>query len=217
MKVKSTLLLLSLFCACAAAQVSAQEAIRARTEAGQEVLLYPDGTWKFTGDLKPPGAAASRANFNKPAAARKLFKTERGKFGVWYDENKWQPTRRMNAESGKQSFNLVSGDGYAMIIAEELTIPMTALKRIALENAKQAAPDARIVLEEKRVVNGREILCLRIQGTIEQVPFTYYGYYYGGPAGTIQVITFTGQTLFNRYETEFTSFLNGLEIMETVQ
>jgi hypothetical protein len=217
MKAKSVLLLLLLFCMCGAARVSAQEAIRARTEAGQEVLLYPDGTWKFTGELKPPVTTAPRGRFNRPASARRVFKTERGNFSVWYDESKWQLSRRANTETGKQSFNLVNGDGYAMIIAEGLSIPMTALKRIALENARMAAPDARIILEEKRIVNGREVLCLKILGTIEQIPFTYYGYYYGGPAGTIQVITFTGQNLFNRYEAEFTSFLNGLEIDETEQ
>jgi len=40
----------------------------------------------------------------------------------------------------------------------------------------------------------------------------YYGYYYGGNEGTIQVITYTGKNLFNKYQQELTNFLNGLVV-----
>jgi hypothetical protein len=60
--------------------------------------------------------------------------------------------------------------------------------------------------------NGKEILCMKIDGTIEQIPFRYYGYYYGGKQGTIQLLTYTGQGLFEKYEADFLDFLNGLEI-----
>lgn len=56
------------------------------------------------------------------------------------------------------------------------------------------------------------LLCMKIEGTVKGIPFRYYGYYYGGKQGTIQILTFTGQTLFEKYEHDFTDFLNGLEI-----
>ena len=101
-----------------------------------------------------------------------------------------------------------------MVLSEGISIPISSLKKIALENAKAVAPDSKIVSEETRIVNGKEVLCLILEGTVEQIPFTYYGYYYGGKQGTIQVITFTGQSLFAKYKKEFTEFLNGLEIKD---
>lgn len=178
---------------------------RARTEAGKEVILYPDGTWKYFTGLTPT------VKYTKSASANKLFKTERGNFGIWIDESKWKVPRKSD-EEGKWQFQLIREDGYAMSLAEGIEIPITSLKELALENAQMAAQDSKIVFEENRVVNGREILCLKIEGTMKQIPFTFYGYYYGGKEGSIQLITYTGQKLFTKYEQEFTKFLNGLVI-----
>ena len=38
------------------------------------------------------------------------------------------------------------------------------------------------------------------------------GYYYGGPSGTVQVITYTGRRLFEDYRKEFEEFLNGFRV-----
>lgn len=213
---------LLILCSGVAERAIAQNVIRARTDAGREVILFPDGTWKYGSQIKaPPEGISVIAPVikppppPKPQPTRKLYKPQRGNFGVWYDESKWQLSRRPNAtDPNSQMFMLRGGDGYAVVITEELGIPMTALKRIALENAKTAASDAKIVFEEQRTVNGREVLCLKLTGTIEGIPFQYYGYYYGGKAGTIQVLTFTGESIFGKYEAEFTEFLNGLEIYE---
>jgi hypothetical protein len=182
---------------------------RARTETGKEVILYPDGTWKYITEstIRP----SQKVSYIKPPSATKFIKTERGNFGVWYDESKWKKAGKPDPE-GKLYFQLIGEDGYVMVIAEGIEMPITTLKEVVLENAQKAAEDARIILEEKRVVNGREILCLRINGTLKQVPFAYYGYYYGGKEGTIQVITYTSQNLLKKYEQVFTEFLNGLVI-----
>ena len=188
-------------------QVFAQT--HARTESGIEVILYPDGTWKYA--KEPTGRPSSMVKYSKPSSANKLFKTERGDFGVWYNESKWRKSGKPSDE-GKINFHIIGEDGYAMVIAEGIEIPTSSLKEIALETAQEAGADFEVILEEKRVVNGREILCLKIDATIKQIPFIYYGYYYGGKEGTIQVVTYTGKNLFKKYEHEFTNFLNGFVI-----
>jgi hypothetical protein len=185
-----------------------QETIRATTDTGKEVVLYADGTWKHA------TAVASKPTplgLRKPTSATKLFKSDRAGFGIWYDEAKWQLSPKF-VEPGRTEFNLRRGDGYAIAIVEEIEIPISSLKKIALENAKEADPEAKIVFEETRVVNGKEVLCMRIDGTMSQIPFRFYGYYYGGKQGTIQLLTYTGQSLFQKYEQDFLDFLNGLEI-----
>ncbi len=209
MKIKANVILLLMILIGLAQTTVGQGTMRAKTESGKDVILYPDGTWKYA--LETSEASIQRSLYNKLPSAKTVFRPARGEFAIWYDESKWQLERRRE-DDGIAHFRLLAGDAYAMVIAEELAIPIESLKKIALQNAKEAATDSRVVSEESRIVNGKEILCMQIEGTVEKIPFTYYGYYYGGKQGTIQVITFTGQNLFTKYQREFTDFLNGLEI-----
>ncbi len=186
-----------------------QEPVRIKTENGREIILNADGTWKYASETLPK--TAKGVGFNRAAGATKVLKSDRGAFSVWYDETKWHLDSR-SPEPGIRSFSLRRGDGYGYLIAEEIELPLLSLKKIALENAREFAPDAKIVFEETRTVNGKEVLCMKIEGTIEEVPFRYLGYYYAGKQGTVQFLTFTSQRLFEKYESDFVSFLNGLEI-----
>jgi hypothetical protein len=168
-------------------QVFAQT--RARTDSGTEVILYPDGTWKYATGLAV--RSSPTVKYSKPISSKTFLKTERGDFGVWYNGSKWKKSAKTDVE-GKVNFNLVGEDGYAMVIPEGMEIPTGSLKEAALENAREAGAEVKVSLEEMRVVNGREILCLKLEGTVKQIPFVYYGYYYGGEEGAIQVVTYTG-------------------------
>jgi hypothetical protein len=46
------------------------------------------------------------------------------------------------------------------------------------------------------------------------IPFAFEGYYYGGKAGTIQILTYTGTNLVKEYDADFMEFLNGFRVME---
>ena len=188
-----------------------QEPVHAKTDSGKEVILNADGTWKYATEA-PPKPNPS-AGFNKSAGANKVFKSDRGEFSIWYDETKWQlRPKSADSEPGRTSFNLRRGDGYGILITEEIGMPISSLKKVALDNAKEIAPDARVVFEETRTVNGKEIVCMKIDLTVEQIPFRYFGYYYSGKQGTVQFLTYTAQNLFEKYEQDFVGLLNGLEI-----
>jgi hypothetical protein len=192
-----------------AGTVLCQTPIKARTESGKEVVLLPDGTWKYAEAAAPAGSGPIVTN--KPAGATTLYKSPRAGFGIWYDDSKWFMKKEPD-EQGRIEFKLKRGDAYALVLIEEISIPLGTLKEAALENAKSAAPDAKMIFEEYRTVNKTEVLCMKIDGTVKGIPFRYYGYYYGGKQGSIQLLTFTGQDFFSKYEQDLTEFLNGLEI-----
>lgn len=188
-----------------------QTPIKARTESGKEVILSPDGTWKYV--TEPEAHSRPSSGMTRPASARTEFKAKHGGFSVWYDDTKWIKSPGED-EEGRIEFKLKRGDGYAIAIVEELGIPIATLKELALENAQSAAPDTKIVFEEMRTVNGKQVLCMRMDGSVKGIPFRYFGYYYGGKQGSIQLLTFTGTQIFAKYEQDFVEFLNGLEINE---
>jgi hypothetical protein len=197
---------LALFALLLAAPLAAQET--AVTPSGEKVILNPDGTWKY--DTSRGGAKALPNEFVRPAIATAKEAINRGKSTLYYDPKKWKP--KESDEAGRSAFVHVEGDGYAMVISERMEISLEALKNVAVVNARKVAPDVKITAEEKRRVNGKNLLALQMSGTIEGIPFAYYGYYYTGKEGTVQVIAFTTQNLLNEYRADFEDFLNGLAI-----
>ena len=190
----------------AAPAASAQVPTRATTEDGRKVLLYPDGTWKA--QPSAPAQPASGKAFARAAAATERIDLLRGGMALFVDPAKWR--QAPSEDPAKISFRHATGEAYGMVVAERLAIPLARLKEIAISNAREAAPDVRVSFEESRRVNELEVLAMQMEGTIQGIPFTYYGYYYSGPQGSVQLLTYTGSNLFVEYKPEFEDFLNGL-------
>lgn len=101
-----------------------------------------------------------------------------------------------------------------MTVAERVTYPIQMLRNIALKNAKEVAEQVSIVKEETRKVNGVDVLMLQIEGVIEGLSFIYYGYYYVGKEGSVQVIAYTAKQLFGEYFADFEEALNGFVLLQ---
>ncbi len=182
--------------------------IDATTGDGKRVILKPDGTWAYA---KPPPAKATGKGFKRPATSTKVLKSKKGFYEIWYDPSKWISNPPSNPEA-EFEFRHSSGDAYGMAIAERLAMPMATLKQVAINNAKNAAPDLKVVQQGERTVNGTKVTWMKMNGTIEGIKFTYYGYYWTGGAGSLQLVMYTGQNLFNEFKKDFDAFLNGLVI-----
>ena len=101
-----------------------------------------------------------------------------------------------------------------MFIFERIQVPIKHLRKAALTRFWQTDPNARIVQESRRTVNGVELLVLTTAAVVEEIDFIYYGYYATGKWGTLQVLTYTSENLFDEYKNDFTEFLNGLVITD---
>jgi hypothetical protein len=205
--IKKILLLFFLGALCLSITPVYSQEIRAKTEDGKEVILYPDGTWRYV-KAEAPQPLTSDIN---PQSSKKLITGKRGTYGIRIDEDKWRISDIKLNPVAEFCFVHKAGNGYAMIIDENIQMPLETLKNVAFENAKKAAPDAQIIAEEKRIINNNEVLYMKMKGTVQSIPFTYVGYYYSGSAGTIQLITYASQDLFDTFEADFIDFLNGFE------
>lgn len=180
--------------------------VRATRPDGSAVWLNPNGTWE---EAVEKTVAASGAARTKPASAtetQSLLKNA----SLSYDPTKWRAVPNQNP--GRFNFTHANGDGYALVIAERIQMEPEALVALALQNAKAAAPDAHFVLDEKRMVNATPVRCLQIVGTMQSIGFKYFGYYYAGPAGTVQVITYTSTNLFDEFAGDFQALLDGFAV-----
>ena len=195
-------------------QAFSQE-IRATTTEGKDVILNANGTWQYAGETGTPAQPGNGLpRFVKSESATHLLKGKHVRYGLWYDRNKWLVDQDIDNASAEFELTHVGGDRYAVIIPERIQIPLETLKIAAIANAKKVAPDTRISFEEKRIVNGRKILCLKLNATIQGIPVSYINYYYSGKAGAVQLMAYTGQNLLAEYQSDLMDLLNGFEVYE---
>ncbi|MFH1699621.1 MAG: hypothetical protein ABIE07_03455 [Candidatus Zixiibacteriota bacterium] len=151
-------------------------------------------------------------SYSKSFLSNHYYEGSKGKYGIWINDNKWLRGKLGINPDAEYEFEHINGDAHAVVLYSKAELAIDSLKEIALVNARSAATNAKSIFEEERIVNGVKILCLQIDGSINTIPFTYYGYYYTGRNGTLQAIAFTRKNLFAEYKGDFEELLNGLEI-----
>jgi len=203
------LLILGILCFIALCGFTQKKAI---TEFGEEVILYENGSWEYLGadTLSNIEIPTSNERFEKSEKATFLLKSTRINLGFWINPKKWSFTKAGENEDAEYELQLREGDLYGLIISEKIEIPLLSLREIALENGRSAAPNLHIVQEEYRIVNGLKVLFLQMDGTVQGIKISYYGYYYSSPEGTVQFLTYTSQNLLDEFRSSCEDLLNGL-------
>ena len=195
--------------------------IKALTENGKEVLLFEDGTWTYSKDSSDSTNASkdflvlNNHLFVKSTGATFLVKSQIFNVGIFMNPSKWTfSTHRDNEKNPEYRFSLKSGEGYAVMVTEKTQIEIESLRKIALMNAEKVSADFKETSAEYRMVNGKKMICLRFQGTVQGIKINYIGYYYSNPNGTVQLLCYSSKQYFDSVQTELERFLNGLVEIE---
>lgn len=204
-----------LFVALSLNAIAAQKAV---TDDGQVVILNDDQTWQFVNATtnETPDASLNKKKFSKMSAQSFRINMVPTDMGIYINPKKWTFSKDKD-ETNRLLFrtkNPATSDLYGMVIAEGVEIPPETLAKIALQNAAEAAPDAKILEKEYRYVNGSKVLYMVIEGTIDSIKFNYVGYYTSNKSGTVQVLTYSSPGIVNAHMAEIQEFLNGLVVNE---
>jgi hypothetical protein len=168
--------------------------------------LSPIGTmtWSQLGQPTKPMAAWPDAT-----SAPGLLRINRN-ISLKYNPDLWRQAAPQN--DGEFALLHSSGDVHALVIAERIAVPLDSVEDVALANAQAVDPNAKIVFRDKRRVNGTVLHFLKIEANVDTVPMVYWGYFYAGENGTVQVVTYAAKTRLPGYEREFMDFLNGFVV-----
>lgn len=193
--------------------LSAFAQINAITDNGDLVLLHADGTWNYADSSALNDFEEIPVNpnpFFKPASSKFLLKSNDTPFGFWINPKEWTFTKSDKNEDSEYELNHKDKDLYGIIITERISIPIDALRMIAIENAKDAVTQLKVVEDEFRTVNGIQVFFMRMQGLIQGIHIEYRSYYFSTDEGTVQYITFSSAELMEEYAEDSDNLLNGL-------
>lgn len=190
------------------ALLAQQPGVRATTEDGRRILIYPDGTWKPVDPPKPTMGVIGP----KPPGATQKIAFPQGDGALWVNPSKWKETSR---EGNRVMLSHSNGKLFGMILAEGVGgVPTSSMRQVALVNAQRQDPKARIVSDASEEVSGRSVLYIRLDATVRDIPFSFGGYYHGGVKSNLQVLAYTSASEFAGLESEVREFLRGTQIEE---
>jgi hypothetical protein len=184
------------------------------TNSGSIVILNDDGTWQFETNVEDLTNNLQKNPIKFRKLPNQIFQviSQKNDASVWIDPKKWSFTKSIDASDFSEfKFKLKGSDLHAMLISEQIEIKIDSLAKLALKNAKDFAPDAKILDREMRFVNNSNVMKMRIGASMESIDFIYTGYYFSSKNGTTQLLVYTSKNLTERHKAEIDEFLNGLE------
>lgn len=185
---------------------------RALTETGEQVVLYNDGTWVYVekDTLNAEEIPLNPRPYNRSKSATFRLKSKRIGIGCWIDPKTWKFQATPSHESAEFEIDHVDGSMYALMITENLDVSTESLGNLAIQNARSAAPDLKVIAREYRIVNGIKVLMMRMTGTIEDIHFAYFGYYFAEDGGSTQFLVYAAEDFMEENLAEAEDLLNGL-------
>jgi hypothetical protein len=193
----------------------AEAQIMAVTLDGDTVLLNANGTWGYldTSEVVEEVIPVNPEWYVKPEKSKESYTGISKTFTVYFNEKDWERTKpeRLN-EMAELAFKMTLSDAYGILIYERMEATTETLADIAILQARKVVEDLEIVNKEYRSVNGKQMIALQMVGGIKGLTIQYMNYYYSGPEGSIQFLTFTTDDSIERVKPKMEELLNGLVI-----
>lgn len=195
------------------------------TESGDTIFVYNDGTWSFTDDSES-GEVVNKIGFlsrdikidtiSTPfevssTANKTITSTIFEDFEFRYNDKKWkrQPPGQYNKEA-EFAFSSKTKDIFCVAITEEVEVGMENLLKIAIHTMEEnTGAKVNLIKSELRKINGTDVIHGVLQMQASGLNFVFDSYYFSDERGSIQLTTWTGENVHEKYKSEIEELLNG--------
>ena len=199
--------------------------LRAVTERGDTIYVYDNGTWSFYADGAASNLGEGLFSEQLDIARNDVVRTGRlkdgerltSRFGFYelaYDPEVWRrvPPGTLNAEAE----HALVGDNNGMFmiaIAEEGEIGTENLVKVARQHMRAVAEQPIELLElDYRTVNGVPVAYASHRVRISGMDIVWMAIYHSGPAGSLQVATWTTENLYAKKKDRMQTLLDNVFI-----
>lgn len=145
-----------------------------------------------------------------PKFSGSLVEDPAGKYNFQFSESKWKLLKKNLSRHSDYTFELLSAPCYGTIISGSSPMDSDMLKEVARNNLKRGARQIEVVEEKEIKHNGASGYYLKMEALMETSRLTYFGYYFGGQNGTVQVLCWTDRSNAHKLQPEIEQFLSGV-------
>jgi hypothetical protein len=179
---------------------------------GIQTSLYPANNdfTAFTDSLRNDDIPVHGGAFSKSKNATFLWSSNRIEIGCWVDASRWGFHPAYRGELVEYEFNHENGMLCAMIITDDVVVPVVPLVNSVFRRVRGVISNIRIIGKEYRRVNGLNVLAVYMTGTIQNIPISYYGYYYSSAVGTTLFVAYSPESFMKENQPAIEELLNGL-------
>lgn len=156
-------------------------------------------------------AAADLPEHKRGDDAAQAFTSPNGSAVLWLNPAKWTWVKSSSEDA--KSFIYHTGLAQARFISKPGGTEPERQLEDALAKIRENDPEARLIFNERRLVNGAEMLCIQIETALsDESKAVYYGYLYGDESRTIQAFVITEREILSKHFRHFTALLDGLTV-----
>ncbi|WP_370087965.1 hypothetical protein [Ekhidna sp.] len=199
---------------------------KAYTEYGDTIFVYDNGTWSFEELDSAP--SIDEFNFLKrelsidtistlivtSPESKKEVRNAGDQFTLKYNEKVWSriPPANLNEEA-EFAFQAKNFDAWCVVISEETKIPMDNLYRIAINQLEENLNGSVEILKvELRNINGSQVLRGVSKTEFGGIPIIFDSYYFSNEKGSVQVVTYASDVLWEKNKDKIHDLLNGFMV-----
>jgi hypothetical protein len=153
----------------------------------------------------------------EPEKELRIFVSPKAKnFFVTYDPAKWTGDKSCPAAAElclrhrELPTSVVAGGGPEQV-------PPFRVHEVAVGTATGGLADAKILMDQRKTINGVEVLVVRAEGLSDGQKVTTYGYFFAGKQGYVMFMSFTPTASFAACEHEITAMLDGLNVVKPTE
>lgn len=183
--------------------------ITATTAEGKKVILYNNGTWKYTDSVSM--TIEKGGEYFKPLGTNCIIKGQIVKYVVVYDSSLWKlHDTPLNKQADFSMSLKESPTATILLIPEKSTSTLSALRDLALNNARRTGKNVLVQKQEFRRVNKKDVLYLEFTTEVQGFTFLFMAYYYSGENSCIQLVAYTEMSLAEKDKPKMLDLMNGL-------
>lgn len=157
----------------------------------------------------PDAASVSRETL-LAQSGKTPVKAPFGNFSVWIDNSKWKQTK--SSKTGELTFSNTDGVSHAELMSQKIPLSTEVLKTATIANFRAVDPDAKVITQQNVKVNGKDLVMMELDFSVNHMPYRFFGYLFGGKSGSIQLMAFTFRDLYQEKLSQLREFANGLQI-----
>lgn len=175
----------------------------------RSVATLADDAFAVAGEA-PTLTSAAALHGPPDGRSLKTLALLRRRAGLRYDSSSWK--QESAGEAGTYQFNHSSGVAFVRILEEAAEIPASKMIDMALAHARNVDPKLIERRRGQRLVNGIPMLFVEFDGTVENVAATFFGHYYMGPSGTVQMLGWAVRDVTEVYLPKIEEFVSGFYV-----